>query len=114
MPDEYKKLLDDAGLKYEEFGTLDEAPIECIDCLYMTRIQKERFKDNAEYEVIKDSCILRLDIVSRMKTKAIIMHPLPRVNEIPEEIDDDPRAVYFDQAKYGLYGRYPVYWTCSL
>lgn len=73
-----------------------------LDVLYMTRIQKERFPDLEEYEKVKDSFILTRNDVKIMKPNAIIMHPLPRVNEISPEIDTDPRAKYFDQTYYGL------------
>ncbi|MFC2174443.1 aspartate carbamoyltransferase [archaeon] len=94
MPDEYKK-----GLKYDEFNELDVAD---ADVVYMTRIQGERFSDPTEYEKVKDSFILTPDVLSTMKKKSIVMHPLPRVDEITWECDSDPRCVYFKQAFYGV------------
>jgi aspartate carbamoyltransferase catalytic subunit len=75
------------------------------DCIYMTRVQKERFHSVDDYEAAASKYILTKDIVETMKKKAIIMHPLPRVDEIPPEVDDDPRARYFEQALNGLYIR---------
>jgi aspartate carbamoyltransferase catalytic subunit len=71
----------------------------------MTRVQKERFNDLEEYDRVKDQYILGMDKVGLMKQDAIIMHPLPRVNEIPREVDDDHRAKYFQQARNGLFIR---------
>ena len=71
----------------------------------MTRVQKERFEDAAEYEKLKDAYIIDAKTLAAMKEKAIIMHPLPRVNEIAPEVDTDPRAAYFRQARNGLYVR---------
>lgn len=76
--------------------------IESIDILYMTRIQKERFTNESEYQKAKDDYVLTLKLLSRMKPNAMILHPLPRLNEVPKEIDEDPRASYFEQAANGL------------
>jgi len=76
-----------------------------IDILYMTRIQKERFDNPDEYELAKGKFILNLQNVSTMKEQAIILHPLPRIDEIAKEVDADPRAKYFQQAKNGVYIR---------
>ena len=73
--------------------------------LYVTRIQKERFNSEQEYEKVKDAYIINRKIVNQLKENAIIMHPLPRVNEISPEVDSDKRAAYFQQAQNGLYIR---------
>ena len=89
---------------YSELADLDEAMPE-LDILYMTRIQAERFASAEEYERLKDSYILTLDKLKTAKSTLSIMHPLPRVNEIAVEVDDDPRAHYFEQAANGRYIR---------
>lgn len=99
-----KDYLDRHGVPWEETSDFDRILPE-MDCVYMTRIQKERFNVVAQYEEAAGTYILSRDKVRMMKEKAIIMHPLPRVNEIPEEVDDDSRAKYFDQAQNGLYIR---------
>ena len=76
-----------------------------LDILYMTRVQRERFLDEEEYLRLKDSYILNNLKLKNAKNDLCIMHPLPRVNEISTEVDEDPRAVYFKQAQYGVYVR---------
>lgn len=90
--------------QYKEFRTIEEAIGE-VDILYMTRVQKERFADLDEYERIKDSCILTVDKMKLAKEDMIVLHPLPRVNEIHPDVDEDPRACYFEQAENGMYIR---------
>lgn len=102
IPLETKATFRDYNVDFEEYDNFREAPIKNLDCLYMTRIQKERFDDQRDYEDVKDSCILTPNLVDNMKKDAIILHPLPRVNEIPTIIDQDPRAYYFKQAANGL------------
>lgn len=104
MPEDVLKELDEAGSTYEVTDDF-EAAIKVADVLYMTRLQKERFEDPQEYERLKDRYILDTEKMKLAKEKMIIMHPLPRVNEITEEVDDDRRAKYFEQAKYGLFMR---------
>jgi aspartate carbamoyltransferase len=82
--------------------------IASADVVYMTRVQKERFPSLESYEAVKDSCLLTPELVARMKSTARILHPLPRVNEIPKEIDADPRAAYFRQVKNGLWVRMAI------
>ncbi len=82
-----------------------EAAIPSLDILYMTRIQEERFSSKAEYEKLKDSYVLTKEKLKDAKPDLSVMHPLPRVNEISTDVDDDPRADYFDQAMYGRYVR---------
>ena len=92
------------GGDYVELSSLEEAIPE-LDILYMTRIQQERFADKAEYERLKDVYVLDAAKLKGAKSDLSIMHPLPRVTEIAVDVDDDPRADYFDQAKYGRYIR---------
>jgi len=86
------------------FFSLDPVLAES-DVLYVTRVQKERFSDTAEYEQVKDTFIISPETLTRAKDDMIVMHPLPRVGEITMEVDDDPRAAYFRQMEYGLYVR---------
>ena len=76
-----------------------------LDSLYMTRVQKERFFNEEDYVRMKDFYILTTDKLTAAREDMLILHPLPRVNEISVEVDDDPRAVYFKQAQYGVYVR---------
>ena len=76
-----------------------------LDVLYMTRVQRERFFNEADYIRLKDSYILTPEKLVNAKSDLSILHPLPRVNEITVDIDDDPRALYFKQAQYGMYTR---------
>ena len=89
---------------YSEYTELEEV-LPDLDILYMTRVQKERFVSEDEYLRLRDSYILNKDKLKSASSDMIVMHPLPRVNEIAEDIDDDPRAVYFDQARYGMFVR---------
>ena len=82
-----------------------EAVIPQLDALYMTRIQRERFVDPLEYERCKGVYVLTRRKLDRAKKELLVMHPLPRVDEIAIDVDDDPRAVYFEQARYGMYAR---------
>src|SRR4030042_4122569 len=104
LPEEYKDYLTQKEIEFEELKDLNEV-LSKIDVLYVTRIQKERFESEQEYERVKDSYIIDRKIVNQLKENAIIMHPLPRVNEISPEVDSDKRASYFRQAKNGLYIR---------
>lgn len=103
---EYLKhdLLDAKNLDYKEVETIEEV-IEDLDILYMTRVQKERFFNEQDYIRLKDTYILDLKKLEKSKSDLIVMHPLPRVNEIETEVDDDPRAKYFDQVQNGRYMR---------
>ncbi len=91
-------------LSYTESTTLDDY-IDDLDVLYVTRIQKERFPDEEEYANVKDSYVIGLDMIKKMKDDAIILHPLPRVNEISTDVDKTKQAKYFEQAEYGKYAR---------
>jgi len=91
-------------LSYTESTTLDDY-IDDLDVLYVTRIQKERFPDEEEYANVKDSYVIGLDMIKKMKDNAIILHPLPRVDEISTDVDKTKQAKYFEQAEYGKYTR---------
>lgn len=104
IPNYLKKELNSKNVKYEETKNLEDS-IESLDILYMTRVQKERFFNEEDYIRLKDSYILDKGKISRASKDMIVLHPLPRVNEISCEIDKDPRAYYFKQAKYGMYVR---------
>lgn len=99
-----EEILNSNNIKYKEVEKLEDA-IEELDILYMTRIQKERFFNEEEYLRLKDSYILDNEKMNMAKTDMIVMHPLPRVNEIAIEVDSDERAKYFKQAEYGMYVR---------
>ena len=103
---EYLKhdLLDAKSLDYKEVETIEEV-VEELDILYMTRVQKERFFNEQDYIRLKDTYILDLKKLEKSKSDLIVMHPLPRVNEIAIEVDDDPRAKYFDQVQNGRFMR---------
>ena len=104
VPDYVKEKMDAAGAAWEEVESLEEAMPE-LDILYMTRVQKERFFNEEDYVRLKDSYILNLEKLETAKEDLTIMHPLPRVNEISVEVDDDPRACYFFQALCGKHIR---------
>lgn len=105
LPDYVKEeFLGEAGCEYVETANLEDA-IPSLDILYMTRIQAERFQDRDEYERLKDSYILNSSKLKCAKSTLSILHPLPRVNEIDVDVDDDPRAHYFEQAANGRYIR---------
>jgi len=96
--------LESRGIPYEEVTTMEEV-MPKLDILYMTRVQKERFFNEADYIRLKDTYILTPDKLVPAKEDLIVMHPLPRVNEISVAVDDDPRAMYFPQAKNGMFIR---------
>ena len=105
MPDEYKEYCRINGIKFEEHSRFDEETIADADILYMTRVQRERFTDLMEYERVKDMFILKNDMLKSAKPNLKILHPLPRVNEIAQDVDANPHAYYFQQAKNGLFVR---------
>jgi aspartate carbamoyltransferase catalytic subunit len=104
LPKPYLDELDKLGVPYKVLNEWGAALPE-LDVLYMTRVQKERFKLIEDYQAVKDDFILTPALVKTMKKDAIILHPLPRVNEIDPAIDADPRAQYFEQVKNGLFLR---------
>ena len=97
-------VLEKHQIPYTEVETMEEV-MGSLDVLYMTRIQRERFDDKAEYERLKDSYVLTTEKMSLAKKEMAVLHPLPRVNEISVKVDDDPRAAYFRQALNGKYMR---------
>lgn len=104
VPDYVKEKMDNAGAEWKEVERLEDA-MEDLDILYMTRVQRERFFNEEDYVRLKDSYILDLEKLQAAKEDLTIMHPLPRVNEISVEVDDDPRACYFFQALCGKHIR---------
>jgi aspartate carbamoyltransferase catalytic subunit len=104
MPKDVLEVLDRTGHAYEEREDVHEI-IGDVDVLYVTRVQKERFTDLAEYDMVKDRYIVDPELMSRAKARMIVMHPLPRVNEISYAVDNDPRAAYFRQMRNGMYIR---------
>jgi len=104
MPREVMNEVGGKGIPQAEFDSLENALPE-TDVLYVTRVQKERFEDPAEYEKVKGAYVIDPQIMKAAKKEMIVMHPLPRVGEISVDFDDDPRAAYFRQMEYGLYVR---------
>ena len=105
MPNEYKLYCKENDIKYVEHTAFNEKIIADADIIYMTRVQKERFSDLMEYERVKNVYILRADMLKSTKENMKILHPLPRVNEIAYDVDEDPHAYYIQQAQNGLYAR---------
>lgn len=107
MPAEYKMYLDKVGLKYKETTDLAEN-IKDADIIYMTRVQRERFSDPLEYEKVKNVYVLRNSMLEGTKPNMRVLHPLPRVNEIHTDVDDNPQAYYFPQALNGVFTRMAI------
>lgn len=105
-----KDVLEANNIEYQEIYNLDEALPE-LDILYMTRVQRERFFNEEDYIRLKDSYILTKKKMQLAKPDMFVLHPLPRVNEISVEVDDDPRAAYFKQVQYGVYVRMALIMT---
>jgi aspartate carbamoyltransferase len=104
MPVELIDELNSKGIEQAEYTALDQ-PLPQTDVLYVTRVQKERFTDEAVYESVKSAYVIDPKVMKAAKKRMIVMHPLPRVGEISTDFDDDPRAAYFRQMEYGLYVR---------
>ncbi|WP_461248135.1 aspartate carbamoyltransferase [Treponema sp. R6D11] len=104
LPEYIKNLLKKQDIKFEEREDLEKSMLE-LDVLHMTRVQRERFFNEDDYIRLKDTYVLNTEKMAVGKQKMVVLHPLPRVNEISVEIDSDPRAAYFKQAKYGMYVR---------
>mgnify|MGYP001637623372 FL=1 len=104
------EVLDAQNIPYKEVNILEPVMPE-LDLLYMTRVQRERFFNEEDYIRLKDSFILNAKKMKYAREDMLVLHPLPRVNEISTEIDDDPRAVYFKQAQYGVYARMALIMT---
>lgn len=111
LPDEFKLHLDSAGLKYYEHLDFSDI-ISRADIIYMTRVQKERFSDPIEYEKVKNVYVLRNSMLNNTKPNLRILHPLPRVNEIHPDVDNNPKAYYFQQALNGVFTRQAI--LCTL
>ncbi len=107
MPLEYKMYLDSIGLKYTETSDLADN-IKDADIIYMTRVQRERFSDPLEYEKVKNVYVLRNGMLDETKPNMKVLHPLPRVNEIHTDVDDNPKAYYFPQALNGVFTRMAI------
>ena len=105
MPEEYKIYCREHGIKFVEHTDFTEEIIADADILYMTRVQRERFTDLMEYERVKNIYILRNKMLEHTRPNLRILHPLHRVNEIALDVDDNPKAYYFQQAQNGLYAR---------
>lgn len=112
MPQEYKTYCDEHNIRYEEHTEFNNEVIRQADIIYMTRVQKERFSDLMEYERVKNVYILNRAMLADTKPNMKILHPLPRVNEIAYDVDDDPHAYYIQQAGNGLYARQAIFCHC--
>ena len=103
-------MLEANGIEYKETRSLEEVMPE-LDILYMTRVQKERFFNEEDYIRLKNSYVLTREKMAQAKPTMAVLHPLPRVNEIALDVDDDPRAAYFEQVQNGVYVRMALIMT---
>lgn len=108
MPEVYKQFCRDNGIDFTEHTDFNQAVIDTSDIIYMTRVQRERFTDIMEYEKVKDLYTLRNSMLETSRPNLRILHPLPRVNEIDRDVDDNPKAYYFQQAGNGLFARQAI------
>jgi len=108
LPDIYKTFMEEKKIPYEETCDFSEEIINQSDILYMTRVQRERFTDLMEYEKVKNSYVLNNKMLNNSKDNLRILHPLPRVNEIAYDVDDNPKAYYFEQARNGVFARQAI------
>ena len=108
MPDKYKRFCEMHGIEYRETTDFSEDVINESDILYMTRVQGERFSDVLEYERTKSLYTLHNDMLKNSKPNLKVLHPLPRITEISQDVDDNPKAYFFQQAKNGLYARQAI------
>ncbi len=108
MPQEYKDLCKREGIEFTETTEFSPEVIKSSDIIYMTRVQRERFSDHMEYERVKDLYSLHNAMLDGSKDNLRVLHPLPRVNEIDTDVDDNPKAYYFEQARNGLYARQAI------
>ena len=109
MPAEYKIYCKEHGIRFQEHTAFNEKVIADADIIYMTRVQKERFSDLMEYERVKNIYILKSDMLGLCKPNMRVLHPLPRVNEIAYDVDENPHAYYIQQAQNGLYARQALF-----
>ena len=107
MPVEYKTYLSERGIPFKETASLEEHLGDC-DILYMTRVQQERFRDPMEYEKVKDIYRLEASMLQGVRENMKILHPLPRVSEIADDVDDTPYAYFYRQAENGMYVRMAI------
>lgn len=112
MPEKQKVFCDKKSITYREFTEFAPEAINDADILYMTRVQRERFTDLMEYEKVKNIYVLRNDMLKDSRENLKILHPLPRVKEISPDVDNNPKAYYFEQARNGVYTRQAV--ICDL
>jgi aspartate carbamoyltransferase catalytic subunit len=108
LPETYKQLLEERHIPFEEYIDFSEEIINESDILYMTRVQRERFTNLIEYEKVKNVYILKNRMLEKSKPNLRILHPLPRVNEIDCDVDDNPKAYYFEQALNGVFARQAI------
>ena len=109
MPNEYKLYCKEHGIQYQEHTAFNDKIIADADILYMTRVQKERFSDLMEYERVKNVYVLNNEMLRLAKPNMKILHPLPRVNEIAYDVDENPHAYYIQQAGNGLFAREAIF-----
>ena len=112
MPAEYKIYCREHGISFQEHSAFNDKIIADADIIYMTRVQKERFSDLMEYERVKNVYILHNNMLANARENMRILHPLPRVNEIDYDVDENPHAYYIQQAKNGLYARQAIFAYC--
>ncbi len=112
IPEKYKTFCDKKDIRYNEFSEFSPEAINSADILYMTRVQRERFTDLMEYEKVKNVYVLYNDMLKDSKENLKVLHPLPRVKEIDQDVDDNPKAYYFEQARNGMFTRQAV--ICDL
>lgn len=108
MPQEYKDFCDEHGIRYYETRDFSEEVINSSDIIYITRVQRERFTDLIEYERVKNIYNLHNSMLANSRDNVRVLHPLPRVGEISQDVDDNPKAYYFQQAQNGLYARQAI------
>lgn len=108
MPVEYKEICDKYGIRYTEHTDFTPEVINSTDILYMTRVQRERFTDIMEYEKVKNLYTLRNNMLLEARPNLRVLHPLPRITEIDQDVDDNPKAYYFEQARNGLFARQAI------
>lgn len=112
IPEKYKLACDNRGIKYKEFFEFNHESINNADILYMTRVQRERFTDLMEYEKVKNIYVLHNSMLDESKDNLKVLHPLPRVTEISHDVDNNPKAYYFQQAENGVFTRQAI--ICDL
>ncbi len=108
IPEPYKNFCDQKGIRYYESTDFSEEIIQLSDIIYMTRVQRERFTDLIEYEKVKNVYVLRNNMLAKSKDNLRILHPLPRVNEIAYDVDNNPKAYYIEQARNGVFARQAI------